>query len=384
MLAISAHAGRRAGPVADTRAQLYSMAVKHAFFAVVPVLFTAWCIYISFRNVNMRAVDFHHEFWPAAVRVLHGANPYGLAWQNFNGGVAFPYPALTAVAFVPLALLPHAFADALYTAALLGATLLTLVVLKVRDWRIFGVVLLWGPVAAAWQSANLTLLLLLGIACLWRVRHRPFVAGLLLAILVSLKPFVWPLAIWLVATRRWRALGCAAACAGALNLIAWSVVGVSQVHAYRHVVQRVTAIMEHRGYSLINFASHLGAGQTLAYLIMVAVVAGVLAGCLLLGYRGDDRGSLALSIAAAILATPVLWTHYFALAIVPLALARPRLSWGWMLPILFWLCPSTAPATWQIGLALLINAAVFVSVLWRPDPHLTTRWRSNRLSALPG
>lgn len=361
--------------IAETRVELYSIAVKHALFAVVPVLFTAWGLYVSFRTVGMRAVDFHHEFWPAATRLARGASPYGLGWQDFNGGVAFPYPALAAVAFVPLSLLPQGLADALYTTLLIGATFLTLWVLRVRDWRVYGVALLWGPVAAAWQSANLTLVLVLGTALLWRARHRPFVAGLLVALLISLKPFIWPLAVWLLTTRRWAAVGWAAACGAVLNLAAWAVVGFNQVDAYRRVVQGVTAIMEHRGYSIINFASHLGWDGTPADLLTVVTILGLVAGCIAVGYRGDHQRALALSIAAAILGTPVLWTHYFALLLVPVAIARPRLSIVWALPLVFWLCPSTAPGIWQIALALVIDAMVIGLVTFRPNPSV----RSSKL-----
>jgi hypothetical protein len=193
------------------------------------------------------------------------------------------------------------------------------------------------------------------------------VSGLLVAILISLKPFIWPLALWLVATRRWAAVAYAAACGAVLNLLAWAVVGFNQLHAYQEVVQRVTKIMEHRGYSVVNLALHLGAGRTTAYLLTAAVTLAVFAGCLIIGLSGDDRRSLALSIAVALLASPVVWTHYFALAIVPLALARPTLSWLWVLPILFWLVPSTGPATWQLGLALAIFATVIGSVVRRTD-----------------
>jgi hypothetical protein len=287
--------------------------------------------------------------------------------------VAFPYPALTALVFVPLALLPQVMADGLDTVTLLAAAVLALRILNVRDWRITGLALLWGPVAAAWQSANLTLVLVLGLACLWRVRDRPLVAGALLAILVSLKPFVWPVAVWLVATRRWRAAAAAAASGLAINLIAWAVVGFDQLRAYRHVVQDVTSAMEHRGYSPVNLALHLGLGRTGAYLLTAVAVLTVLAGCVVFGRRLHESQSLTLSIAAALLATPVLWTHYFALLIVPLAVTRPRLSVLWVLPVVFWVCPSTAPATWQISLALLLAALIITRVVWRP--HAPTRMR---------
>ena len=47
----------------------------------------------------------------------------------------------------------------------------------------------------------------------------------------------------------------------------------------------------------------------------------------------QDRRSFTLAIAAALALTPVVWNHYLLLLIVPVALARPRLSGLWVLPL---------------------------------------------------
>ena len=46
--------------------------------------------------------------------------------------------------------------------------------------------------------------------------------------------------------------------------------------------------------------------------------------------------SFTLAIAAALTLSPIVWLDYFALAMVPLAIARPRLSWIWFLPLATW------------------------------------------------
>jgi hypothetical protein len=348
------------------RARLYGLAVQHSAFAVVPLLFTALCLHLSFHDAGTRAVDFHHEFWPAARRVLDGQSPYALSWQNIGAGVAFPYPALTALAFVPLGALPLPASEALYTFVNLAAVAVALWVLDVRDWRIYGLAFVWAPVVAAWQSANLTLILVLGIACLWRVRDRPPWAGLIVAALVSLKPFLWPLVICPLVTRRWRQLAWVATWGAVLNLLAWLLVGFDQLSAYRALTAHVTHVMERRGYSLVNLGLHLGWGIVASYALVIALLGGLLVGCLRAGGRGEDRTLLGLALGAALLATPVLWTHYFALLLVPIALARPRLAGLWFVPMLLWLCPSTTPATWQILLAGLTGALAVALALVTP------------------
>ena len=46
-----------------------------------------------------------------------------------------------------------------------------------------------------------------------------------------------------------------------------------------------------------------------------------------------DRRALTLALAAGIVATPILWLHYLVLLVVPIALARPRLSALWLVPL---------------------------------------------------
>ena len=75
------------------------------------------------------------------------------------------------------------------------------------------------------------------------------------------------------------------------------------------------------------------------------------------------RRSFALAIAASLVLAPIVWLDYYALATVPLAVARPRLSAVWFLPLLTWGLPSSGIATdpvWGVGRVLL----VFSVVLW--------------------
>jgi hypothetical protein len=48
---------------------------------------------------------------------------------------------------------------------------------------------------------------------------------------------------------------------------------------------------------------------------------------------GGDRSAFVLALAAGFVFTPILWLHYLVLLIVPIALARPRLSVLWFAPL---------------------------------------------------
>ena len=351
-------AARSDESTASRRRALYGMAASHSLFGVVPILFTAIIVLFCIHG-HIFAFDFHYAYWPAGHHVLAGSTPYvspGAAAVSNN--TAFIYPALAAILLAPFALLPLGLADGLFTALVIASALGTLRLLKVRDWRLYGLLLLWPPVIVAWQNANVTLLLVLGIACVWHWRAQPLVAGAITALLVSVKPFVWPLAIWLLATRRYAALAYALATGIAMNLAAWMILGSGEIARYTHLLSAITRTEQRDGYSVIAFALHLGSSTAFAYALSAILAVGAGAACIVVGRRDEDIQALALCVATTLLATPILWTHYFALMIVPLALARPRLSFLWLLPMAMLIAPETPPHNSQRVLVLLVGASV--------------------------
>jgi hypothetical protein len=342
--------------------------VPVAVWGLLPVTLIAFTVIGSGGGTIHFGGDFHYAFWPAGQRVLHGLSPYvDPGSPTVTHAIAFVYPALAALLLAPLALIPHGVADLVFAGVEIAAAMLTLRVLDVRDWRLYGLVLLCPAVYSAWSVANVTLLLGLGIAIVWRNRERPLLVGFLIALLVSVKLFLWPLALWLLATRRYAALAYAAACGLVLNTVAWAVLGFDELHRYTRLLHALTRFEERRGYSLIAFALHEGASHRLAYALAFGVAASAAATCLALGRRGRDVTALALAIGVSLLATPIVQLHYFALLIVPLALVRPRLGLVWGLPLAMWVSASAVPRPWQIALALAIGAAM-VTVVLRRDP----------------
>lgn len=340
--------------------------VPVAVWGLLPMALTVFTV-LSSRGAQVHfAGDFHYAFWPAGQRVLHGLSPYvDPGSPTIAHAIAFVYPALAALLLTPLALIPHGLADAIFAGLEIAAVLLTLRLLEVRDWRLYGLVMLCPAVFSAWSVANVTLLLGLGVAAIWRYRDRPILMGFLIALLISVKLFLWPLALWLLATRRYAALAYAAACGVVLNAVAWAVLGFDELRRYSRLLHALTAIEERRGYSLIAFALHAGTSRHAAYAIAFVVAAAGAAACLALGRRGRDVSALALAIGVSLLATPIVQLHYFALLIVPLALVGPRLGLAWALPLAMWVSASAAPRPWQIAVALAFATAIVVVVVRR-------------------
>jgi hypothetical protein len=123
------------------------------------------------------------------------------------------------------------------------------------------------------------------------------------------------------------------------------------------LMDTLTRIQERRSYSLLALAFGHGISRPLAYGLFMGVAAVAGAVCLGLGRRGHDRPAFALSVATCLLATPIIWLHYFALLLVPLALARPKLSPIWFAPLLL-LFPASTPKPWQVVVTLIVGAIV--------------------------
>lgn len=332
-------------------------ATEHALFGLVPLVATLALIAFEYR-IHAVALDFRVAYYPAAHRLLEGLSPYAVTHQQIVGGTAFVYPALSALMLAPFGLLGSGVAQILYTLVCLACVPATLWALDVRDWRVYGLAMLWLPVFVGWQSGNVTLPLTLMVALAWRYRDRPLVAGLLTAAAISIKPFVWPLALWLLATRRWKASIWALAWGAAINLMAWALVGYDQIHAYLHLSGAVTDALWRGGYSMLAVAHHLGLGRTVGEGVLLTVSALAAAALIYVGLvRRRERDALVIAVALMLLATPLLWSHYFSLLLVPLALRRPRLGVVWALPLLMWPMPPRQPVYgWEVVLAWAVTA----------------------------
>jgi hypothetical protein len=346
---ISGERGRRAG---RSRQAGFARAAERLLLGVLPVLSVPIVLILAHPLHNF-AVDFHSWYWPAGRRVLEGRSPYTLPPLR-----ALNYPAPAALLFVPFALLPHVSADLIFSALVLAAVPASLWLLGIRDWRIYGIVMLWQPVIIGYETANVSLLVLLGLAAIWRLRDRAALAGWLLALLISVKVFVFPVAIWLLATRRPRSVLWVIAGTATLNVIGWAVLGFDQIPVYVKLLSRFAHITERWGYSSIALALHLGAGQILADAVGLTAAAAVI--LVSLSGRGERRDRIVFSacVAACLLASPVVESHYLALMILPLALSRPTLTPLWALPILLLVTPANFPADWQRVLALAVVGTV--------------------------
>jgi alpha-1,2-mannosyltransferase len=332
---------------------------------VLPILVCASGLAASVNGHTHFGGDFHVAFWPAGDRILHGLSPYAdPSAPQVERATAFVYPAPAAVLFAPFALIGRDLADAIFVALQFGAVALALWLLAVRDWRVYGATYLWAAVASGWLTGNVTLLLVLGVAAAWRWRDRPVICGPLVGLVVAFKLFLWPLGIWLLAGRRHAAAAWAALTGLVLNLASWTILGFGEVHRYERLVHALVDALQNRGYTLMSLSQDLGAGRGTGYAIAVALAAGAAAWCVVAGRRGRDAQALTLAISISLLVTPLVWLHYFALFLVPVAIIAPRLTPLWVVPLAYWLCVAGARNP-EIGqrLVAIATTGVMLSAL---------------------
>jgi glycosyl transferase family 87 len=304
-------------------------------------------------------------FLRAAGDVVSGRSPY-----YFQGDQTYAYPPLLAVLLIPLAPLEGTGAQILWAIASIGAVMVSLRLLGVSDWRCYGLAFLFPITRYAIGTGTINPFLLLGIALVWRFRDRVLIASAVAGFVVALKLFLWPIAVWFAITGRWRAAAATAGFALAFVLVPWAGLGFSGLTEYPGLLERLVDDVADASYSVFAVGAHL-AGDDLAGTALSLAVAGLLlAGALHIASgssrsaRERDAASLSLVIGSAIAASPIVWLHYYLLLLVPLALARPRLSALWLVPFVFY--PLGQGTSWangdmrRLAVALGASAAVFV------------------------
>jgi hypothetical protein len=227
-------------------------------------------------------------------------------------------------------------AAVVWAALLVAGVVAALRLLEVHDWRCYSVALASTAVLMGVVLGNLSIALLPFAAAAWRWRNRWLAVGAAVAVLVAAKVFLWPLALWLVFTRRYRAAIASAIGAVALLGVSWAAIGFSGMRTYPELIHSLDRLYASHSYSLVTLGRSLGLGGVSP--AMPFVVAGaVLAYAIWVARRQQvDAELFSLMLVVALAATPIVWPHTVALLFVAIAVVRPRLGPLWFAPLLLW------------------------------------------------
>lgn len=364
-------------------ARTAARAATIAALGVLPPLLLLMALVGSFRSATSSwAIDFEGNFRAPAQAILHGLSPYhphelarvhqavahGRNPDDFHAGVFVAYPAPSLLLGVPFTFLPAALAEWLWAACMLAAGGLALRIVGVRDWRVYGAVMLTPSVLSSVMLGAVDLALVLGLAACWRWRDHAGRAGVALGACIALKLIAAPLIAWLLVTRRWGAAAMACAVSAGLCLAGWAVIGFDGLRGYPHLLSMLTDIESARGYSAVAYAHLAGITGHVAAAMPYAL------GACLLGLlwkvagrrRGGDEAAFLVGVLALVAFSPIVWHHYLVLLFVPLAVYAPRFSPIWLLPLLGWavaLIPSGAEdgtAAHVVFLAVIAGATAWM------------------------
>ena len=316
----------------------------------------------SFGSPQIYKKDFIQEYLMAKA-MLTGVNPYlplpelanrFMSAANYNEiQHPTPHPPGVGLLSLPFGLLNYETAVVIWLFFEL-ACLAASVLLLLRWWGkpvkagaaivLFGFALGWAPIAQdLWYGQlNLCLLTLLLSAWLALRAEKNALGGAMLGGLIALKLMAWPIVIFLALSRKWRSVVAASAVVVTVHLIAMVVSGFDCVKDYYlTIAPHVASIyrVHDSNFSAWTWGARLFAGsganflapplwsstllaQLFTYLAPLAILSFALA--FALRARRFDT-SFGLLVCAGILVSPIAWSHYLALASVPMAITANRL-----------------------------------------------------------
>jgi len=360
------------------------VAASNLAFAVLPVFYLGFFLITAWKS-GLIGFDFRGTLWDPGKAILSGHSPYpaphDAAIRTGNPAV-YPPPLMLVVA--PLTLLPWGAGLSVWLILSLAAVTAGLWLLEVRDWRIYGIALACIPLLVGLVHGNITLILLLGLAVAWHWRDRTLIVGASVAALVVAKLFLWPLFLWLLVTRRFRAAVYAAVLTVLAAIASWAIIDFDGLHAYPRLLEALDRVYSPRSISLTALGVKLGMSLKGAEVAALALALALLAfGVVLARHMDGDRRMYTAAVVGALVATPIMWLYYLTLLLVPLALYRPKLSHAWWIATGFWIVaaagnvrfsktpcckPPGMPKTAWItlttfpSLAVLAAAALFLAV----------------------
>jgi hypothetical protein len=206
------------------------------------------------------------------------------------------------------------------------------------------------------RVSHLTPALCLLTAIAWRYRDARLAPGLAVGVAGAIKFFLWPLGVWLAARGRYASVAVAAVLAAASLLLVLPFTGLDD---YLDTLLELGRTFDQESYSPFGLLAQIAVAESVARIVSLALGALLLVAC----WR---RASLALAIAAALVLSPIVWLDYYAVAAVPLAVVRPRLSVVWLLPLATWGLLSAgigAGNGWGSARVLMVFTIVFAIIV---------------------
>lgn len=345
---------------------------SRAGLLTVALLFVAvvWTVGLVGMSVaeGLLAWDVRFAYLPAAEAVLDGRSPYpALDDPILEDQKGYVYPPQLLFALLPLTPLPVWLAGMIVAACLVTLVVLTLRVLGVTDLRCYAAAFLWMPTMSGVLLANVSIPLAFAAAVVWRHRDELWPPAVALGLTVAAKLLFWPLFVWAVVTGRLRTTAWAIVIGLAVTVAAWAAIGFDGLTGYPDLLRTLSEIQAENSYSFVGIANTLGLGDAAGQASMLLAGGALVVACVVFARRGDDLRSFTAAIGATLALSPIVWLHYLVVLLVPLAIARPRFSAIWLLPVLLWTSPKPGYAEgFQTFMPAIVATILLLVLLIRP------------------
>ena len=237
---------------------------------------------------------------------------------------------------LPLALLTETTAVLAWTALMIAAFLVGVLVLPVSRTVRWWIVLLAGlswPFVYAIKLGQVGPLLFLTFAVGWRWLDDPIRLGASAAIGSALKLQPGLVFVWAALTGRWRAVGVGAAILAVLAVVATLLAGSSAWPDFLAVIRTIAEpITTPNNVTPGAAAYQAGLSTEAATAIQIASDVAALVAVLIAARRATAEAAYLVTVVASQLLSPVLWNHYALLLLLPVAYLLAAGRW-WALAI---------------------------------------------------
>ncbi len=277
-------------------------------------------------------------------------NPFSIAVGTCPG--TYTYPPPFAVALVAWLVFGGAAAG-LWCLAMAACFLAGVALLPVRRdvrWLVVIVGALDWPLLYAVKLGQVEPILFLGFAAAWRWMDRAAAVGAVAAAGALIKVQPGLLAVWAMATGRYRAAVAAVASAVALAAAATLATGIGAWATYADLVRGLSGTFSTpHNFAPGAIAHGAGAPDAVATAVQVGSVALAVAALLVAWRLTSPEASLQVTIVASQLLSSPLRDHYAVLLLLPAAwlVARGR-TWAVVFPLAGWvsLFADQGPGSW--------------------------------------
>ena len=171
--------------------------------------------------------------------------------------------------------------------------------------RCYAAVLLWAPTWNSLDRLNVSALLSLGVALVWRFRSTLWPLAATLGAMVSVKLFLWPLLVWVALDAAPRAAASPRRSGQSCRRSARGRRSGSPVCEYPELLSKVGT----RRTTRSSPSRRIRARPCRA--VLALLVGGALLVAAVWSWRkGEEIGSFTLAVAACLALSPVVWLHY--------------------------------------------------------------------------